>query len=56
MYPTGWAAPDESTVAYRFHASRDFRERASVAAMVFRNGLVVDELPCAAADDEFGLS
>ena len=24
--------------------------------MVFRNGLVVDELPFAAADDEFGLA
>ena len=55
-HPTGWAAPDESTVAYRFHASCDFRERASVGCDGFRNGLAVDELPFAAADDEFGLA
>src|SRR5256885_577171 len=37
-------------------ASGDFRERASVGCNSFRNSLAVDELPFAAAGDEFGLT
>src|SRR5216683_1172325 len=46
----------QSTPPPPFHASRDFRKRASVGCDGFRNGLVIDELPFAAADDEFGLA
>ena len=43
-------------MAYRLHASCDCCERASVGCDGFSNGLVVDEVPFAAADDEFGLA
>jgi hypothetical protein len=42
--------------AYCFHASCDFRERASVGCHGSTNCLVVDELSFAPADDEFGLA
>src|ERR1700730_11870435 len=45
-----------SRAACCFDASRDFRERTSVACDGFWNGLVIDELPFAPGGNEFCLA
>ncbi len=45
-----------STVAYRFPASCNFRERASIGCDGFRNSLAIHELPFAPAGDEVGFA
>src|SRR6266567_1574642 len=47
---------DRSTTALRFSTACDSGKRASVGRDSFRNGLAIDELPFAAAGDEFGLT
>ena len=56
MWPAVCGERYRSTAASYFRASCDFRERASVGCYGFGNGLVIDELPLAAASDEFGLA